>query len=158
MDLEESAEAIQAVWTGKDVRNPWLLMMPCITFGFYLPPPPLQEILIIASNKAVVGQSTVWLGEIVKSVGVFRFKQDSSSISSTVYPDSLQVSPVGDHSLVVVVSYDRRYLYVSRDFGRTWTRYETPTTVFDPTEELHLSNANPLHMVLLSQDHKVRVH
>lgn len=123
-------------------------------------PPPLslslsQEILIVASDKSTNGQSTVWFGEVVKSVGVFRFKQDSSSISSTVYPDSLQVSPVGSRSLVVVVSYDKRHLFVSRDYGRTWTRYETPTANFDPTEELHLSNMNPQHMVILSLDNMV---
>ena len=120
-------------------------------------PPPLslslsQEILIVASDKSVVGQSTVWYGKVLESVGVFRFKQDSSSITTTVYPDSLQVSPVGDRSLVVVVSYDKRYLYVSRDYGRTWTRSDTPSSSFDPVEELHLSNTNPLHMVLLTQD------
>lgn len=86
------------------------------------------------------------------SVGVFRFKQDSSSIAMTVYPDSLQVSPVGDRSLVVVVSYDKRFLFVSRDSGRTWRRSETPTSTFDPVEELHLSNTNPQHMVLLNED------
>ena len=119
---------------------------------FYsLSPLPLpQEILILASDKSASGKSTIWLGEVVESVGVFRFKQDSSSITSTVYPDSLQVSPVGAKSLVVAVSYDKRYLFVSRDFGRTWTRYETPTSNFDPVEELHLSNANPQHMVILS--------
>lgn len=112
----------------------------------------MQEILIVASDKSTSGQSTVWIGELVESVGVFRFKQDSSSIGTTVYPDSLQVSPVTPRSLVVVVSYDRRFLYVSRDYGRTWTKYQTPSMNFDPAEELHLSNSNPLHMVLLDRD------
>lgn len=88
-------------------------------------------------------------------MGVFHFKQDSSSISTTVYPDSLQVSPVGDRSFVVVVSFDKRFLYVSRDFGKTWSRYETPTTRFDPAEELYLSNHNPQHMVIHSVDNQV---
>ena len=112
----------------------------------------VQEILIVASDKSTSGQSTVWIGQLVESVGVFRFKQDSSSIITTVYPDSLQVSPVTPRSLVVVVSYDRGYLYVSRDYGRTWTKYQTPSMNFDPAEELHLSNKNPLHMVLLDRD------
>ena len=116
-----------------------------------------QEILILASDKSDVGQTTVWYGEVLKSVGVFRFKQNSSSITTTVYPDSLQVSPVGDRSLVVVVSYNKQYLYVSRDSGRTWRRSDTPSSMFDPVEELHLSNTNPLHMVLLSQDGLVSV-
>ncbi len=97
------------------------------------------------------------MGELVQSVGVFRFKQDSSSIGTTVYPDSLQVSPVTPRSLVVVVSYDKRFLYVSRDYGRTWTRYQTPATNFDPAEEFHLSNNNPLHMAILDRDGMVSV-
>lgn len=97
------------------------------------------------------------MGELVQSVGVFRFKQDSSSIGTTVYPDSLQVSPVTPRSLVVVVSYDKRFLYVSREYGRTWTRYQTPSMNFDPAEEFHLSNSNPLHMVILDRDGMVSV-
>ena len=155
MDLEESAEAIQAVWTGKDVSN---LMsqtsLKCLNMFNQFS---IQEILIVASDKSTSGQSTVWRGELVQSVGVFRFKQDSSSIGTTVYPDSLQVSPVTPRSLVVVVSYDRGFLYVSRDYGRTWTRYRTPTMNFDPAEELHLSNSNPLHMVILDRDGMVSV-
>ena len=111
----------------------------------------------MASDKSTSGQSTVWIGEVLKSVGVFRFKQDSSSISTTVYPDSLQVSPVNPRSLVVVVSYDKRYIYVSRDYGATWTKYQTPSANFDPAEELHLSNHNPLHMIILDQEGKVSV-
>ena len=99
----------------------------------------------------------MWYGKVIESVGIFRFNQDSTSIATTVYPDSLQVSPVGDRSLVVVVSYDKQYLYVSRDYGQTWGRSNTPSSMFDPVEELHLSNTNPLHMVILTQDGLVSV-
>ena len=156
MDLAESAEAIQAVWTGKDVSKLFSTLVN--SFVESLMDLFIQEILIVASDKSTSGQSNVWIGELIESVGVFRFKQDSSSITTTVYPDSLQVSPVTPRSLVVVVSYDRRYLYVSRAYGRTWTKYETPSANFDPAEELHLSNSNPLHMALLDRNGKVELY
>ena len=88
--------------------------------------------------------------------GIFRFKPDSNSISSSVMPDTLQVSPAGNMATVVVVSLDKMYVYVSRNFGQTWDRFNSPTTNFDPSKELYLSTFNPLNMVIRSRAGEVR--
>lgn len=90
------------------------------------------------------------------SYGIFKFKQDQYSISSTVMPDTLQVSPAGDMATVVVVSLDKMFVYVSRNFGQSWDRFKSPTSNFDPTKDLYLSNFSPLNMVILSNMGEVR--
>ena len=84
-----------------------------------------------------------------------KFEADRDAISDPVMPDSLQVSPAGQRATVVVVSLNRRYLFVSRDFGNHFDRYSTPTTDFDPTDDLYLSNLNPRHLVLRSHSGEV---
>lgn len=84
-----------------------------------------------------------------------KFEADHAAISMPVMPDSLQVSPAGDRATVVVVSLNRRYVFVSRDYGYHFDRYDTPTTNFNPTDELYLSNFNPRHMVIRSQSGEV---
>ena len=100
-------------------------------------------------------RSSCKLCRTYKSIGIFTFKQDETSIQVPVMPDTLQVSPAGDRTTVVVVSLNRRYLFVSRDFGRTWNRYKTPTQNFNPTDELYLSGRNPQHMVIRSRSGEV---
>ena len=90
-----------------------------------------------------------------QSIGIITFKSDHEAIKIPVMPDSLQVSPAGDRSTVVVVSLNRMFLYVSRDFGKKWNRYNTPVVDFDPTEELYLSSFHPQHMVVRSQGGEV---
>ena len=85
------------------------------------------------------------------SLGIMKFESDSKAIGVPVFADSLQVSPAGNRATVVVVSLNRRYLYVSRDYAHTFDQYKTPTVNFDPTEELYLSSVNPQYMVMRSQ-------
>ena len=84
------------------------------------------------------------------SIGIFTFKSDAKGISEPVMADTLQVSPAGNRATVLVVSLNRRFLYVSRDYGQNWDKYDTPTVDFDPVEELYMSNYNPRHMVIRS--------
>ena len=74
-----------------------------------------------------------------------------------VMADSLQVSSAGNRATVVVVALNRRFIFVSRDYGKNFDKYKTPTVEFDPTEELYLSGFNPRHMVIRSYDGKVGV-
>ena len=62
--------------------------------------------------------------------------------------DSLQVSPAGNRAIVVVVSLNKRYIHVSKDYAKTWNRYNSPTSRFDSSSELYLSGFNPQHMVI----------
>ena len=117
------------------------------------PPPPThtsKEILILASDKSESGQTTVWRGRIKSSVGLFHFTPDSSLIATTVYPNSLQTSPADDRRTVVVVSMNRQFIFVSRTAGDTWDMYKTPSSDFDPEEELYLSSRDPRHMIVRS--------
>ena len=84
------------------------------------------------------------------SIGIVTFQADHHAISLPVMPDSLQVSPAGLRATVVVVALNRLFLFVSRDFGKTFDQLKTPTVNFDPTEELYLSALNPQHMVIRS--------
>ncbi len=84
-----------------------------------------------------------------------KFEADHDAISIPVMPDSLQVSPAGERATVVVVSLNRHYVFVSRDYGNHFDRFNTPTTNFDPTDELYLSNFNPQHMVIRSKSGEV---
>lgn len=89
------------------------------------------------------------------NLGIMKFESDSDTISVPVFADSLQVSPAGQRATVVVVSLNRQFLYVSRDYAKTFDQCNSPTVNFDPTEELYLSNFNPQHMVIRSQSGEV---
>ena len=89
------------------------------------------------------------------SIGIMKFEADHDAITMPVMPDSLQVSPAGNRATVVVVSLNRRYLFVSRDYGNHFDQYDTPTPNFDPSNELYLSNFNPRHMVIRSRSGEV---
>lgn len=92
------------------------------------------------------------------SYGIFKFKPDASSISGPVMPDSLQVSPAGNKATVVVVSLNKRFIHISRDYGKTWDKHISPTSYFDPTNEFYLSGFNPQHMVIRGSTGEVRGH
>ena len=64
--------------------------------------------------------------------------------------------PLSTHMQLVAVSITKMFLFVSRDGGRRWTRYSLPSSRFDPTNNLYLSRKNPRHMVLLTDNGKVR--
>lgn len=83
------------------------------------------------------------------------FQGDHDAIKVPVMPDSLQVSPAGQRATVVVVSLNKRFIYVSRDYGKTFDQYDTPTVNFEPSDELYLSAFNPQHMVIRSQSGEV---
>lgn len=89
------------------------------------------------------------------SLGIMKFESDSDAIGMPVFADSLQVSPAGQRATVVVVSLNRRFLYVSRNYAKNFDQYQTPTVDFDPTEELYLSSFNPQHMVVRSRTGEV---
>lgn len=57
---------------------------------------------------------------------------------------------------LVAVSITKMFLFVSHDGGRMWTRYSLPSSRFDPTNNLYLSRKSPRHMVLLTDNGKVR--
>ncbi|XP_064400259.1 sortilin-like [Halichondria panicea] len=127
VELKETAEAVQAVWVGKDI------------------------ILIVASDKSETGHTTLWRGEVRKSLGIFQFTDDTRSIKATVYPDSLQVSSVEPHDTVIVVSYSHHLIFVSRNYGVNWDQYTTPTTDFDPVGSLYMSKQDPRHLMIKSR-------
>lgn len=62
--------------------------------------------------------------------------------------DSLQVSPAGNKATIVVISLNKEYIHVSKDYGKIWGRYNTPTNRFDTSSDLYLSNFDPQHMVI----------
>lgn len=94
--------------------------------------------------------------EVRKELGIFQFNSAPLAIKSTVFPQSLQVSSVEPRNTVVVVSYSQHHLFVSRDYGVTWSQYILPTADFDPTGSLHLSALDPRHLVLKSRAGDVR--
>ena len=100
---------------------------------------------------------TLLCREVKKGLGIFEFDNDNSAIKSTVSPDSLQVSPAGFNT-VVVVSYSQHLLFVSRDYGKEWDQRNTPTIDFDPKSGLFLSKRNPMHMVIHSRNGDVSSH
>lgn len=83
-------------------------------------------------------------------IGIVTFQASHDAIELPVMADSLQVSPAGLRATVVVVALDRRFLFVSRDYGNNFDKYKTPVVEFDPTTELYLSGFNPQHMVIRS--------
>ena len=89
--------------------------------------------------------------EVKKGLGIFQFNDDTEAIKSTVFPDSLRVSSVEPHSVVIVVSYSHLFLFVSRNYGKDWDRYTLPTMDFDPVGSLFLSERDPQHMVIHSR-------
>jgi hypothetical protein len=91
------------------------------------------------------------------AIGIVTFHDDHKAIAMPVMADSLQVSPAGNRATVVVVALNRRFLFVSRDYGKNFDKYKTPTVNFDPTEELYLSGFNPQHMVVRSMEGEVGV-
>lgn len=97
------------------------------------------------------------LREVKKGLGIFQFTADDTSLKSTVHPESLQVSKVAPRNTVVVVSYTQHYIFVSRNYGRDWDQYVTPTTQFDPSGSLYLSEKDPRHLVIKSRSGDVRL-
>lgn len=91
------------------------------------------------------------------NIGIMKFESDPDAIGMPVMADSLQVSPAGQRATVVVVSLNRQFLYVSRNYAKDFDRYKSPTVNFDPTEELYLSSFNPQHMVVRSRSGEVSV-
>lgn len=91
------------------------------------------------------------------NIGIVTFQSSHDAIGMPVMPDSLQVSPAGNRATVVVVALNRRFLFVSRDYGKNFDKYGTPVVDFDPTEELYLSGSNPQHMVIRSRSGEVGV-
>ncbi len=89
------------------------------------------------------------------SIGIFTFKSDIKSMSEPVMADTLQVSPAGNRATVLVVSLNRRFLYVSRDYGQNWDKYNSPTVNFDPVEELYMSDFDPRQIVIRSNFEEV---
>ena len=98
----------------------------------------------------------VFFRTLKTSIGIVTFAADHNAIKLPVQPDSLQVSPAGNRATVVVVSFNKKFLFVSRDYARHFDQYGTPTVNFDPTEELYLSSYNPQHMVIRSLSGEVR--
>ena len=66
------------------------------------------------------------------------------------------MSPAGTMETVIVVSRDKRFVYVSRNYGKTWDRFKSPTLNFDPTKEIYLSSFSPMNMVIRSNAGEVR--
>lgn len=107
------------------------------------------------SPDSAITINVIVLSTFNPSLGIMKFESNNKAIGVPVFADSLQVSPAGNRATVVVVSLNRRYLYVSRDYAKTFDQYKTPTVDFNPTEELYLSNFNPQHMVVRSQSGEV---
>lgn len=61
MELKETAEAVQSVWVGKDVRSFTIYSCVCVIVV-------LQNILIIASDKTERGHSTLWRGYVYQHI------------------------------------------------------------------------------------------
>lgn len=131
--LQDSSEAIQAIWLGKD------------------------EILIIASGKDTATNTTVSIGKPKALVGLFTFTPVPNAIAKPVAPDTLQVSPADDRRTAVVVSHDRHSVFVSRDTGQTWDEYSTPASEFNPSHDLYLSRHDPRNMALLTEQRELFV-
>ena len=62
------------------------------------------------------------------------------------------------HNTVIVVSYSQHYIFVSRNYGVDWDQYITPTTDFDPTGSLYLSERDPRHLVIKSRGGDVNLY
>ena len=117
--------------------------------------------------------------------GLFQFKKHDDSISETVDPESLKVSPTGWKTVtkyftisisinppplpppfspppppppspqIILVTQDVRYMYVSNDAGHSWSRHDLPDIVFNPFRDIMMSSISPSHMALVSTFGKV---
>ncbi|CAI7994086.1 Sortilin [Geodia barretti] len=119
MPLSETAETIQAVWVEDD------------------------NILIVASDS---DRATVWLG-VPKSYGIFSFSPHPNLIPGAVAPSSLQVAPAS-HRRAIVVSKDKKAMFVTSNGGKTWVKVLLPSSGFDVTDDLYISEVSPDHMIL----------
>lgn len=123
VSLAETAEAIQAVWVEDD------------------------NILIVASdgNRET---TTVWLG-VPKNYGIFSFTPHPRLISGAVAPSSLQVAS-SYRKRAVVVAQDRKKMFVTSDGGQNWIQVSLPSSDFDESEDLYISEVSPDHLILLA--------
>ena len=84
-----------------------------------------------------------------RSIGIFQFTPHSNLIEKVVAPSSLQVAD-GARRRAVVVSQDRQHMFVSSDGGHHWKQVDLPSSEFDETEDLHISDVSPDHMILVA--------
>lgn len=121
-DFAEASNNLQAQWIAKDT------------------------IMVVATSSK--SSTNIWLGSKLKT-GLFQFKKHDDSISETVDPESLKVSPTG-WKTIILVTQDVRYMYVSNDAGHSWSRHDLPDIVFNPFRDIMMSSISPSHMALVS--------
>lgn len=97
------------------------------------PPPPLS--LSICS--------------IPRSIGIFSFTPHPDLIKDVVAPSSLKVAPT-NHRRAIVISEDRRSMFVTSDGGERWIRVSLPSRDFDESEDIHFSSVSADHLVLVA--------
>ena len=82
-------------------------------------------------------------------IGIFSFTPHPLLIREAVSPASLQVAAT-HHKRATVVSLDRRRMFVTSDGGRHWIQVSLPSDQFDESEDLHISEVSPDHMILVA--------
>lgn len=64
-------------------------------------------------------------------------------------PSSLQVAPT-NHKRAIVISEDKRNMFVTSNGGQTWIRVSLPSRDFDEAEDVHISSVSADRMVLVA--------
>ena len=84
---------------------------------------------------------------VPKSYGIFSFSPHPNLIPGAVAPSSLQVAPAS-HRRAIVVSKDKKAMFVTSNGGKTWVKVLLPSSGFDVTDDLYISEVSPDHMIL----------
>ena len=88
---------------------------------------------------------------VPKNYGIFSFTPYPHLIEGAVSPSSLQVVP--DHrKRAIVVSEDKRSMFVTSSGGQEWLREALPSTQFDEADDLFISEVAPDHMILVAEN------
>lgn len=97
------------------------------------------------------------LSSVLQSIGIFTFSSQTSLIKEAVSPASLQVATTYPKR-AIVVSQDREHMYVTTSGGERWIKVSLPSTDFDETEDLYISQISPDHMILQAGSEVCTVH
>ena len=84
---------------------------------------------------------------VPKRYVIFRFTRYPGLIEGAVAPSSLQVA-AAHRRRAIVVSENKKNLFVTSNGGQTWIKVPLPSSNFDEEEDLYISKVSPDHMIL----------
>ena len=125
--------------------RPFLSIMYCMVV-FSLPP---LSSLPPSSLSSPLSPPSLSLSpcRVPKSYGIFSFSPHPNLIPGAVAPSPLQGAPAS-HRRAIVVSKDKKAMFVTSNGGKTWVKVLLPSSGFDVTDDLYISEVSPDHMIL----------